>query len=88
VGVGAASGTPAQLSLQDLGARQVTATGVFFGGVMHLPRVHDMIARRFGEMASGEITMPVAREFALSEAAAAHRYAETGHPFGRVLLVP
>jgi NADPH2:quinone reductase len=88
VGVGAASGTPAQLSLQDLGARQVTATGVFFGGVMHLPRVHDMIARRFGEMASGEITMPVAREFALSEVVAAHRYAEAGHPFGRVLLVP
>lgn len=88
VGIGASSGEPARLSLQDLGARQITASAVFFGGIMHLPRVHTMIGELFVRMSRGELTMPVARTFPLSDAAAAHRYAETGHPFGRVLLLP
>lgn len=88
MGIGASSGTPAQLSLRDLGARQITATGVFFGGQMHLPRVHTVVDRLFGQLASGELSMPVARTFPLSEAVEAHRFIEEEHPFGRVVLEP
>jgi NADPH:quinone reductase-like Zn-dependent oxidoreductase len=32
--------------------------------------------------------MPIEREYPLAEAAAAHRRAEYGHPFGRVVMLP
>lgn len=88
VGIGASSGSPAQLTLQELGARQLTATAVFYGGQMHTGRAHSMIADHFAALADGTFSMPIDRVFPLSEAVEAHRYAGTAHPFGRVLLRP
>lgn len=43
------------------------------------------LARRF---AAGELRVPVGREFPLTEARAAYEYLATGHPGGKVVLVP
>lgn len=47
-----------------------------------------MIQAIFADMAGGSLTMPIDKKFALSQAAHAHRHAEEGHPFGRIVLVP
>ena len=62
--------------------------GVLFGYEMHTPRAHKIIERHMQGVATGRLRMPIARTFALSEAVAAHEYAETGHPFGRIVIKP
>ncbi len=51
-------------------------------------RTHDLVADALGRVGTGELTAVIDREFPLSEAAAAHRYAENESTFGRVVLVP
>lgn len=52
------------------------------------PRIHDVVARLLGEVASGRLRVVVDRTFPLREAAAAHAYVESRQAFGRVVLVP
>lgn len=84
--VGAATGTLPTFGFFELIRKALHVVGISFGRDMHTPRVHALIAdlaRRIGE---GELEMPIAAEFALSDAVAAHRFVAEGHPLGRVLL--
>lgn len=47
-----------------------------------------MLAQHMAGAAAGRFTMPIDREFPLAQAAEAHRYIETHHALGRVLLIP
>lgn len=81
--VGASSGLP-QFGFFDIIRKSLTLFGISFGREMHTPRAHAMLDRHIKAVAAGELRMPIERIFPLSEAAAAHAFAETGHPFGRV----
>ena len=64
--------------------------GVFLGAEMAVnnQRTHAMIARLIGRVAAGELRVVIDRQFALADAADAHRYIEGRQAFGRVVLVP
>ena len=64
--------------------------GVFLGAEMAVnnERAHAMIARLIGRVAAGELRVVIDRQFALADAADAHRYIEGRQAFGRVVLVP
>jgi NADPH2:quinone reductase len=51
-------------------------------------RTYDLIDRLLDRVGKGELRAVVDRTFPLSEAAEAHRYAEEGIAFGRVILLP
>jgi NADPH2:quinone reductase len=51
-------------------------------------RTYHLVADLLGRVANGELAAVIDRTFPLSEAAAAHRYAENEPTFGRVVLVP
>ena len=65
-------------------------TGAFFGASLMLDRAraYPMVQSLIEDIAGGDIKVVIDREFALSEAAAAHAYIESRQAFGRVLLVP
>lgn len=86
--VGFASGVPATINQSDLIVNGLTVLGVFLGPEMPTERVRAMVERHLRDAAAGTARMPIARVFPLSEAAAAHEFAETGHPFGRVIITP
>jgi NADPH:quinone reductase-like Zn-dependent oxidoreductase len=86
--VGASSGDLPSFGFFDIIRKSLTLAGVSFGREMHLPRVHRMLDGLIDEVATGKLHMPIDRTFPLSEAAAAHWYAEEAHPFGRVLMIP
>lgn len=86
--VGAATGEIPSFSFFELIAGSLTVFGVSLGREMHTPRVHLLVADILKKMADGSYVMPIDRTFALAEAADAHQYVATGHPFGRVLLKP
>ena len=72
----------------DLIRKSLTVFGISFGQEMHTPRAHVLLANLIDQLASGRLKMPIDRRFPLAEAGAAHAYAEQGHPFGRVLIIP
>ena len=51
-------------------------------------RTYDLIGGLLARIGTGELRAVVDRTFPLSEAAEAHRYAEEGVAFGRVIMVP
>ncbi|GAA1916057.1 zinc-binding alcohol dehydrogenase family protein [Nocardioides marmoribigeumensis] len=51
-------------------------------------RTYDLIADLIARVGTGELKAVLDRSFALSDAAEAHRYVETGVAFGRVLMIP
>ncbi len=51
-------------------------------------RTYDLTGRLIERIGAGELRAVVDRSFALSEAAEAHRYAEEGTAFGRIILIP
>jgi NADPH2:quinone reductase len=67
-----------------------TITTVFFAMEQSRQphRTYELIAGLIGRVASGELRAVVDRVYPLSEAAEAHRYAEQGTAFGRVVLIP
>lgn len=76
------------LDVSPLMAGNRTLTGVFLGAEISTPRVRDMIARHLDDVASSRLRVVVDRTFPLSEAAAAHRYAESRQAVGRIVLIP
>jgi len=84
--IGAATGTLPSFGFFDLIRKALVVTGISFGRDMDTPRVHTLLAKIGGQLARGEITMPIAAEFDLSDAVAAHRHVAQGHPFGRVVM--
>lgn len=63
-------------------------SGVFLGAEIGTDRVHDNIQHLIEQVARGELTVVIDREFPLSEAAEAHAYIESRQAVGRVLLRP
>jgi NADPH2:quinone reductase len=57
-------------------------------GVPEYACIHPMIGEMLEGVASGELHVEIDRSFPLSEAAAAHEYAESRKAFGRVILTP
>ena len=86
--VGLSSGQAASVAFWDMAPKNMTVHGILFGLEMGTPRAHEMLGRHFASAAQGKLTMPIDKTFPLSEAAAAHRYAEKVKPIGRVLLIP
>lgn len=86
--VGLSSGEAPSVSFWDIAPKNMAVHGVLFGLEMHSDAAHEMIARYFVSAAAGELTMPIAGEFPLSQASEAHRHAEQEKPFGRILIIP
>lgn len=63
-------------------------TGVFQGAEILTERMYALVAGHLEAVARGELKVVLDREFALSEAAAAHAYIESRKAFGRVLMIP
>ncbi len=80
--------TPVNVRVLSPGNRSLT--GVFLGAelMVNAARVHAMIARHLDDVASGALRVVIDRTFPLSEAAAAHAYAESRQAFGRVVMIP
>ena len=90
VSVGVAGRAGSAIEARSLWARNNTLRGVFLGGAI-LPeyaRIHPMIGDLLERVASGELHVEIDRSFPLSDAAAAHEYAESRKAFGRVILTP
>ena len=71
---------------EEIVTKSLTCHGVLFGREMGTPRGQAIVADLLEQMAAGTIRMPIDWIFSLAEAAAAHRYAEEAHPFGRVIM--
>jgi NADPH:quinone reductase-like Zn-dependent oxidoreductase len=65
-----------------------TLLGVFMGPLFERPGVHSTVDEMFAALAAGHVQVVIDRSFPLSEAAAAHNFAETAKPLGRVIMRP
>jgi NADPH2:quinone reductase len=90
VSVGVAARAGSQLEARSLWTRNNSLHGVFLGGALlsEYARVHPMIGSMLERVASGELRVEIDRSFPLSDAAAAHAYAESRKAFGRVIITP
>jgi NADPH2:quinone reductase len=88
--VGQAGRDPNPPQIGMLMQKNASITGVFLGAEFSVQpeRTRRMVERLIERVATGELKVVVDREFALSEAAEAHRYIESRKAFGRVVLVP
>jgi len=88
--VGNASRGELRLDPTPLMGGNRSLTGVFLGAELafHTARVRAMLDAILRDLAAGALQVVVDRTFPLAEAAAAHAYAESRAPFGRVVLVP
>lgn len=82
--IGTASGTAPSIGFWALLSKNLTAYSL--SPEVASPRVRSGILRHLESAAAGRLRIPIEMEFALSEAAAAHRYTEEERPFGRVVL--
>lgn len=86
--IGAAEGTLPKFEFFELIRKAMHVIGISFGRDMHTPRVHELLAELIGRVASGDLKMPIEKEFTLKDARDAHRYVGEEHPFGRVVMRP
>ncbi|APZ50853.1 quinone oxidoreductase family protein [Salipiger abyssi] len=86
--IGFASGEQPVLDPAAIRQGGLCVTGLMFGKRMHLPEIRARISGLIADVAAGTFAMPIERQFALKEAAAAHRYMEQSRPFGKVVLIP
>ncbi|WKG04031.1 zinc-binding alcohol dehydrogenase family protein [Mycolicibacterium sp. HK-90] len=82
------NGRPTAIEFYPLVARGLTVVGVSFGEEMHSRRVKEMIERHLSSAARRGLTLPIEHVYALADAAQAHRHAERGHGFGRIVMHP
>jgi NADPH2:quinone reductase len=90
VSVGLAARAGSRVEARSLWTRNNSLHGVFLGGALlaEYARVHPMIGNMLERVASGELRVEIDRSFPLSDAAAAHEYAESRKAFGRVIITP
>lgn len=86
--VGNAGGGGLTVDLWGAMQRNQSLLGIFMGAVLEKPEARAVVARLLASAARRGIRPIVDRWFPLSQAAAAHHYAETAKPVGRVILVP
>jgi NADPH2:quinone reductase len=88
--VGQAGRETAPPSIAALMSKNASINGVFLGAELALnpQRTRPMIAGLIDRVAAGELRVVIDKTFPLADAAEAHRYIESRHAFGRVLLRP
>lgn len=62
--------------------------GVLMGSLLERPALHVAVNQLFTMLANHDLRVVIDRSFPLSEAAAAHAYAESSEPFGGVVMIP
>ncbi|MCK6905140.1 zinc-binding alcohol dehydrogenase family protein [Enterobacter roggenkampii] len=65
-----------------------TLMGVFMGPLFERPGVRTSVDDMLQAVAAGHIRVVIDRVFPLANAAAAHEYAETAKPLGRIVMKP
>jgi len=65
-----------------------TLLGVFMGTMLERQAARATVDQMLKALAAGAIQVLIDRSFSLSEVAAAHEYAETAKPLGRVVMKP
>lgn len=65
-----------------------TLLGVFMGPLFERPAVRSSVDDLLQAVATGRIRAVIDRTFPLAEAAAAHEFAETAKPLGRIVMKP
>ena len=65
-----------------------TLMGVFMGPLFEKPGVRTSVDDMLQAVAAGHIRVVIDRIFPLANAAAAHEYAETAKPLGRIVMKP
>ena len=88
--MGNAGGATAPPNIWPLMEKNGTVTTIFFAMEQSRQpeRTYAVVSRAIERLGRGELKAVVDRLFALSDAADAHRYVETGQAFGRVVMVP
>lgn len=86
--VGNAGGGSLSVDLWSPMQSNQTLLGVFMGPLFERPDVHSMVDELFVALDAGRIQVVIDRTFSLSEAAAAHDFAETAKPLGRIIMRP
>ncbi|MCD7098850.1 zinc-binding alcohol dehydrogenase family protein [Stenotrophomonas sp. MMGLT7] len=86
--VGNAGGGDLVVDLWPAMQRNQTLSGVFMGPLFETPAVRSTVDELLQAVADGRIRTIIDRTFPLAEAAAAHTYAETAKPLGRVVMRP
>ena len=86
--VGNAGGGDLVVDLWPAMQANQTLSGVFMGPLFETPAVRSTVDDLLQAVADGRIRTIVDRIFPLAEAAAAHTYAETAKPLGRVVMRP
>ncbi|CAM4249803.1 Alcohol dehydrogenase [Kerstersia similis] len=86
--VGNAGGGNLTVDLWPAMQANQTLSGVFMGPLFERPAVRSSVDALLQAVADGRIRAIIDRTFPLSEAAAAHAYAETAKPLGRIVMIP
>lgn len=86
--VGNAGREPTTVDVSPLMPLNASLHGVFFGADFASPRIRANVANLLDQVASGDLTVLLDRQFPLAEAAEAHAYIESRAAVGRVLLIP
>lgn len=86
--VGAAGRDQTRFDPGALVLHNQSLTGVYLGGEITTPRVHDMIQDLIDDVADGRLNVLMDRTYPLTQAAHAHAFIESRQAIGRVLLTP
>lgn len=86
--VGNAGGGDLSVRLMPAMQENQSLLGVYMGTKLEKPEVHATVDQMLAAAGRGKFNVVIDRAFNLADAAAAHDYAETGNPFGRVVLQP
>jgi NADPH2:quinone reductase len=90
VSVGAAARAGTAIEARSLWARNNALHGVYLAAALiaEYARIHPMIADMLQRVASGELQVKIDRTYPLTDAVAAHEYAESRNAFGRIVIAP
>ena len=86
--VGGAGREVIKYDLGSLMGGNQSINGVFLGAEIRTDRVQTIINQLIADIAAGELTVVLDKQFPLSEAAAAHEFIESRKAVGRVTLLP
>ena len=86
--VGNAGGNSLTVDLWPAMQSNQTLMGVFMGPLFERPGVRTSVDDMLQAVAAGRIRVVIDRIFSLANAAAAHEFAETAKPLGRIVMKP
>jgi NADPH2:quinone reductase len=69
-------------------SHRLTVIGCLLGVIMKEPFVRDIIKKSLAMVANGEVKVPIHQTFQLADVVNAHREAEAGGKFGRIIITP